>query len=71
MATTRTTIDDISALGPELNEGQLLMVTGGQSKDGGTDTNPQGCSGGCHGFAGSSRDNNALIPRQYRVRGKQ
>jgi hypothetical protein len=50
MATTtaHTTIDDISAFGPELDEGQLLMVTGGQGKDGGTDTDPNPC-GSCHG----------------------
>jgi hypothetical protein len=50
MATTtvHTTIDDISALGPELDEGQLLMVIGGLAKDGGTDTDPGPCNT-CHG----------------------
>jgi hypothetical protein len=50
MATTtaQTTIDDISAFGPELDEGQLLMVTGGQRKDAGFDTDPGPCNT-CHG----------------------
>ncbi|MEV8630689.1 hypothetical protein AB0395_03450 [Streptosporangium sp. NPDC051023] len=29
MSKTRTTLDDIAALGPELDEGQLLQVNGG------------------------------------------
>jgi hypothetical protein len=42
----RTEIADISELGPELDEGQLMMVAGGQHKDGGYDSNP--CPSGCH-----------------------
>ncbi|MFF3668802.1 hypothetical protein [Microtetraspora malaysiensis] len=29
MSKTRTTLDDIAAFGPELDEGQLLQVSGG------------------------------------------
>ncbi|GAA3133308.1 hypothetical protein [Streptosporangium carneum] len=29
MGKSRTTLDDIAALGPELDEGQLLQVNGG------------------------------------------
>lgn len=43
----RTQIEDLSALGPELDEGQLVMVTGGQAKDGGSDSTGGPC-GSCH-----------------------
>ena len=42
----RTEIRDISTLGPELDEGQLVMVVGGKAKDGGFDSDP--CPSGCH-----------------------
>jgi hypothetical protein len=43
----RTEIRDLSELGPELDEGQLAVVAGGQSKDGGTDTTGGPCNA-CH-----------------------
>jgi hypothetical protein len=43
----RTQIEDLSELGPELDEGQLVTVTGGLPKDGGTDSTGGPC-GSCH-----------------------
>jgi hypothetical protein len=41
----RTQIEDLPELGPELDEGQLVMVTGGQSQAGGSTGGP---CGSCH-----------------------
>jgi hypothetical protein len=43
----RTDIRDLAELGPELDEGQLAIVAGGQSKDGGSDDTGGPC-GSCH-----------------------
>jgi hypothetical protein len=43
----RTVLGRIPALGPELDEGQLLSVTGGKPKDGGSDPTTS-CPSGCH-----------------------
>jgi putative ATP-grasp target RiPP len=43
----RTEIDDLSELGAELDEGQLAVVAGGQSKDGGSDDTGGACNS-CH-----------------------
>jgi hypothetical protein len=43
----RTEIRDLSELGPELDEGQLAVVAGGQSKDGGNDDTGGACNS-CH-----------------------
>lgn len=43
----RTELDAIDPIGPELDEGQLLSVTGGNRKDGGSDPTTS-CPSGCH-----------------------
>jgi hypothetical protein len=45
-AAARTEIADLTALGPELDERQLWMVSGGQMPDG--DTVTTSCASGCH-----------------------
>jgi hypothetical protein len=45
MAKTRTTIQDIPEFGPELDEGELLVVTGGAAPMGDPTGGP---CGACH-----------------------